>query len=115
MTYEALRVRRGGADDGVTQRSALTAEQKARRVVLKRVNLDAEGGVRSDFLRAGTMAKGAAETGAVESYMCAKVRGVVWCCVVLCVLVGRQRKKERAAAFICLPQYGHCHNIDTSD
>lgn len=60
-------------DERITQRSVLTPDQKNRRVVLKRVNLDPEG-VRSGFLRAGTMAKGAAETGAVESYMCAKVR-----------------------------------------
>jgi hypothetical protein len=53
-------------------RGPLTAEQKQRRVVLKRVNIDPEG-VRQGFLKAGTMAKGAAETGAVESYMCAKV------------------------------------------
>jgi serine/threonine protein kinase len=70
VTYEAVRVKAG---ENVTQRSSLSPEQKARRVVLKRVNLD-RSGVRSDFLRAGTMAKGAAETGAVESYMCAKVK-----------------------------------------
>lgn len=29
---------------------------------------------RQDFLKGGTMAKGAAETGKVESYMCAKIR-----------------------------------------
>jgi hypothetical protein len=58
--------------ESLSQRSALSPEQKQRRVVLKRVNID-RAGVRQDFLRMGTMAKGAAETGAVESYMCAKV------------------------------------------
>lgn len=29
---------------------------------------------RTDFLKAGTLAKGSAETGEVESYMCAKVK-----------------------------------------
>jgi len=42
----------------------LSDEQKQRRVVLKRVNLD-NAGVRSNFLRSGTMARGAAETGKV--------------------------------------------------
>lgn len=44
------------------------------RVVLKRVNVDREGGGRSDFLKSGTMAKGSAETGKVESYMNSKLR-----------------------------------------
>lgn len=70
VTYEAIKVKAG---ENVSQRSTLTPEQKQRRVVLKRVNLD-RAGVRQDFLRTGTMAKGAAETGAVESYMCAKVK-----------------------------------------
>ena len=61
--------------ESISQRGQLSQEQKQRRVVLKRTNLD-RAGVRSDFLQAGTMAKGAAETGAVESYMCSKVRGV---------------------------------------
>ncbi|KAL6752611.1 protein kinase [Haematococcus lacustris] len=56
-----------------TQRGPLTAEQKKRRVVLKRVNQD-RSIVRGDFLKAGTMAKGAAESGKVESYMNAKVQ-----------------------------------------
>ena len=43
----------------------LSDEQKQRRVVLKRVNLD-NAGVRSNFLRSGTMARGAAETGKVS-------------------------------------------------
>ncbi|GBF88698.1 hypothetical protein Rsub_01597 [Raphidocelis subcapitata] len=68
--YEGVRVR---PNESVSQRSSLSPEQKARRVVLKRVNID-RAGIRQDFLRTGTMAKGAAETGAVESYMCAKVK-----------------------------------------
>ena len=43
----------------------LSKEDKRRRVVLKRVNLDTSG-VRSNFLKSGTMARGAAETGKVR-------------------------------------------------
>ena len=43
----------------------LSDRQKKQRVVLKRVNLDTRG-VRTDFLRSGTMARGAAETGKVR-------------------------------------------------
>ena len=43
----------------------LSEDDKLRRVVLKRVNLD-QVGVRSDFLKSGTMARGAAETGKVR-------------------------------------------------
>lgn len=43
----------------------LSDQQKKQRVVLKRVNLDTWG-VRTDFLRSGTMARGAAETGKVR-------------------------------------------------
>ncbi len=50
----------------------LTPEQKRRRVVLKRVNLDRTG-IRANFLQAGTIAQGAAETGLVEAYMCRKI------------------------------------------
>lgn len=39
---------------------------------MKRVNLDTIG-VRSDFLRSGTMARGAGETGKVEQYLCSRV------------------------------------------
>eukprot|EP00877_Chromochloris_zofingiensis_P006184 jgi/Chrzof1/1819/Cz10g22110.t1_STN8[v5.2] len=70
VTYEAIKIKDG---ERVTARGELTPEQKQRRVVLKRVNLD-KAGVRQDFLKGGTMAKGAAETGKVESYMCAKIR-----------------------------------------
>lgn len=44
----------------------LSDEEKRKRVVLKRVNLDTWG-VRTDFLRSGTMARGAAETGKVRN------------------------------------------------
>ena len=50
----------------------LSAEQKKRRVVLKRVNMDGTD-VRRDFLAGGTMAKGAAETGKAEAYMNARI------------------------------------------
>ena len=50
----------------------LTSDQKRRRVVLKRVNLDRTG-VRANFLQTGTIAQGAAETGVVEAYMCRKI------------------------------------------
>nr|AAO63769.1 protein kinase [Chlamydomonas reinhardtii] len=71
ITFEGLRLQ--ADDQGVTQRSKLTPEQKKRRVVLKRVNMDRQG-VRQDFLKTGTLAKGSAETGMVEAYMCAKVK-----------------------------------------
>ncbi|KAL6774629.1 STL1 [Auxenochlorella protothecoides x Auxenochlorella symbiontica] len=48
--------------------SALSPEQEKRRVVLKKANLD-NSGIRTNFLKAGTMARGAGETGQVESYM----------------------------------------------
>ncbi|EFJ45526.1 hypothetical protein VOLCADRAFT_82302 [Volvox carteri f. nagariensis] len=71
ITFEGLRLT--AEDSSVTTRSKLTAEQKKRRVVLKRVNMDRQG-VRSDFLKTGTLAKGSAETGMVEAYMCAKIK-----------------------------------------
>lgn len=43
----------------------LTPQQKQRRVVLKRVNLD-KTEIRSNFLNAGTMARGAGESGKVS-------------------------------------------------
>lgn len=49
----------------ITDRT-LSEQQKKQRVVLKRVNLDTWG-VRTDFLRSGTMARGAAETGKVRA------------------------------------------------
>jgi len=51
----------------------LSDEQKQRRVVLKRVNLD-NAGVRSNFLRSGTMARGAAETGKVWAVLDTTIR-----------------------------------------
>ncbi|GLC37701.1 hypothetical protein PLESTB_000886900 [Pleodorina starrii] len=71
ITFEGLRLT--ADDQQVTVRSKLTSEQKKRRVVLKRVNMDRQG-VRSDFLKTGTLAKGSAETGMVEAYMCAKIK-----------------------------------------
>ncbi|KAL4529573.1 hypothetical protein Ndes2526A_g04349 [Nannochloris sp. 'desiccata'] len=56
----------------------LTPEQKSRRVVLKKTNLD-RSGIRTNFLKSGTMARGAAETGAVEDYMCSRVAGYLQC------------------------------------
>ncbi len=52
------------AGERITSR-VLSDEEKRKRVVLKRVNLDTWG-VRTDFLRSGTMARGAAETGKVR-------------------------------------------------
>lgn len=53
-------------------RGELTPDEKKRRVVLKRVNIDRVG-QRKDFLKRGTIAKGAAESGAVESYVNGKL------------------------------------------
>ncbi len=63
--FEGLRGERVAARE-------LTPEQKRRRVVLKRVNMDGTD-VRRDFLAGGTMAKGAAETGKAEAYMNARI------------------------------------------
>ena len=65
QVFEGLRGERATARD-------LTPEQKKRRVVLKRVNMDGTD-VRRDFLAGGTMAKGAAETGKAEAYMNARI------------------------------------------
>ena len=69
--YEGLLNARSGLPDVYSR--DLTPEQKRRRVVLKKTNMDASG-IRTNFLKAGTMARGAAETGQVESYMCSRVR-----------------------------------------
>lgn len=62
VTYEAVR----SLDNGQRIMSrTLSSEEKKRRVVLKRVNLDSTS-LRSDFLNKGTVAQGAAESGAVE-------------------------------------------------
>lgn len=71
QAWEGLKKQAG--EDTIAQRVKLTPDQKKRRVVLKRVNSDRTG-VRADFMRAGTMAKGAQETGRVEAYMNAKVK-----------------------------------------
>jgi len=65
QVFEGLRGARVAARE-------LTPEQKRRRVVLKRVNMDGTD-VRRDFLAGGTMAKGAAETGKAEAYMNARI------------------------------------------
>lgn len=69
--YEGVQLKAN--TEKVTQRGELTAEQKKRRVVLKRVNLDKQG-IRTDFLKAGTMAKGAAESGYVHVRAAAELR-----------------------------------------
>eukprot|EP00798_Chlamydomonas_sp_ICE-L_P012541 gene12541-15758_t len=56
----------------ISQRGGLTEEQMTRRVVMKKVNMGGE--MRSDFLKAGTLSRGASESGQVEAYMCAKVK-----------------------------------------
>ena len=50
----------------------LSSDEKKRRVVLKRVNIDRLG-TRTDFLKRGTIAQGASESGAVEAYMNGKI------------------------------------------
>lgn len=68
--YEGLKNAKSGIPDLKTRE--LSAEQKSRRVVLKKTNLDAAG-IRANFLSAGTIARGAAETGQVEDYMCRRI------------------------------------------
>ena len=70
QVYQGLRNKNRGEPDVLSRE--LTPEQKARRVVLKKTNLD-RSGIRTNFLKSGTMARGAAETGAVEDYMCSRV------------------------------------------
>lgn len=72
ITYEGVLLKNGDLGS-ISKLGPLTPEQKKRRVVLKKVNMD-KSGVRSNFLKGGTMAKGAAETGEVEAYMCAKLK-----------------------------------------
>jgi len=71
VTYEAVRNKKG---EGRILTAQLTPEQKKNRVVVKRINTDYEGASRKDFLRKGTIARGAAESGVVENYMNAKIR-----------------------------------------
>ena len=70
QVYEGLRNRKRGDPDLIS--NELTSEQKNRRVVLKKTNIDREG-VRANFLRSGTIARGAAETGQVEDYVCTRI------------------------------------------
>ena len=72
QVYQGLRNKSRGEPDQLSRE--LTPEQKARRVVLKKTNLD-RSGIRTNFLKSGTMARGAAETGAVEDYMCSRIAG----------------------------------------
>ena len=62
---------RADPDDKVSK-GELSREEKRRRVVLKKVNFDRQG-PRQDFLKRGTIAQGAAESGQVEAYMNAKL------------------------------------------
>jgi len=56
-----------GVQNG-TLESMSESQVKRNRVVVKKVNADTEG-VRTDFLKRGTMARGAAETGIAENYL----------------------------------------------
>nr|AYL64473.1 chloroplast serine/threonine protein kinase Stl1-B [Chlamydomonas sp. UWO 241] len=67
--YEAIKIKTG---ETIGARQLLNGDQKKRRVVLKRVNMDRSEN-RDSFLQSGTMAKGASETGKVEAYMCDKI------------------------------------------
>ncbi|KAL4426222.1 hypothetical protein ABPG77_009837 [Micractinium sp. CCAP 211/92] len=69
QVFEGL-LNANGRPDPLTRE--LTPEQKKRRVILKKANMDAQG-IRTNFLKSGTIARGAAETGAVEAYMCARL------------------------------------------
>ncbi|EFN51112.1 hypothetical protein CHLNCDRAFT_28384 [Chlorella variabilis] len=69
QVFEGL-INANGLPDPITRE--LSPEQKKRRVILKKANMDAQG-IRTNFLKAGTIARGAAETGFVEAYMCARV------------------------------------------
>ena len=78
QVYEGVLLPRSDsdADDAATRRAAtarnLPSDLKPRRVVLKRVNADGAG-VRASFLRAGTIARGAAESGEAEAFFNARV------------------------------------------
>eukprot|EP00803_Ostreobium_quekettii_P007304 evm.model.scf_1316.2 EVM.evm.TU.scf_1316.2 scf_1316:5914-9132(+) len=67
-TFEAIMTKKSGESVG----AELTPEQKKRRVVLKKVNMDSNE-IRGNFLGGGTMARGAGETGQAEAYMYAKI------------------------------------------
>jgi hypothetical protein len=64
--HRPSKARTFGCEGERTVARELSDADKRRRVVLKRVNLDGAG-VRSNFLKSGTMARGAAETGKVGS------------------------------------------------
>ena len=70
QVYEGLRNKKIGEPDVAS--TELTSEQKSRRVVLKKTNIDREG-IRANFLRSGTIARGAGETGQVEDYVCTRI------------------------------------------
>lgn len=65
ITYEAVKKKNKKEE---ISRGELSKDEKARRVVLKRVNID-RNPIRKDFLTSGTLAKGAGESGAVETYI----------------------------------------------
>jgi len=67
-TFEAI----VSKDPGESVAAELTSEQKNRRVVLKKVNLDSNE-IRGEFLGGGTIARGAGETGLAEAYMYSKI------------------------------------------
>lgn len=70
QVFEAIEKLKSGQVEDIGRE--LTPEQKKRRVVLKKTNTD-NSGVRTNFLKTGTIAQGAAETGRVESYMCTRI------------------------------------------
>ncbi|GAB4813213.1 hypothetical protein N2152v2_000259 [Parachlorella kessleri] len=70
QVYEGLKNSNGLPD---TYSRELSSDQKRRRVVLKKTNAD-NSEIRTNFLKTGTMARGAGESGQVESYMCTRIR-----------------------------------------
>jgi hypothetical protein len=77
QVYEGVVLPPSDDADAAALRRAATARDlppalKRRRVVLKRVNADGAG-VRAGFLRAGTIARGAAESGEAEAFFTARV------------------------------------------
>eukprot|EP01024_Parvocaulis_polyphysoides_P031717 TRINITY_DN28572_c0_g2_i2.p1 TRINITY_DN28572_c0_g2~~TRINITY_DN28572_c0_g2_i2.p1 ORF type:complete len:324 (-),score=39.59 TRINITY_DN28572_c0_g2_i2:59-1030(-) len=71
ITYEGVQVKDSEISN-ISKIGELDPELKKQRVVLKRVNIDKQG-VRKNFFKAGTIARGPEETGAVEIYMNSKV------------------------------------------
>eukprot|EP01025_Chloroclados_australasicus_P069956 TRINITY_DN996_c1_g2_i2.p1 TRINITY_DN996_c1_g2~~TRINITY_DN996_c1_g2_i2.p1 ORF type:complete len:502 (-),score=54.19 TRINITY_DN996_c1_g2_i2:395-1900(-) len=72
ITYEGVQVKNLEVSN-IPKTGELGQEEKKQRVVLKRVNIDKQG-VRRNFFKAGTIARGPEETGAVESYMNSKIQ-----------------------------------------